>query len=82
LKLIIEPADGVAPLLTAIRSARKSVEIAIFRLDRTDIETALTGAVEKGVKVTASCQRLRAPGSDSSSTPASAQEGSPVSGSS
>jgi hypothetical protein len=28
-KLIIEPADGVGPLLAAIRSAKRSVEIAI-----------------------------------------------------
>jgi len=54
LKLIIEPADGVASLLTAIRSAKKRVEIAVFRFDRTDIETALTAAAERGVKVTAS----------------------------
>jgi phosphatidylserine/phosphatidylglycerophosphate/cardiolipin synthase-like enzyme len=54
LKLIIEPADGVAPLLTAIGSAKKTVDIAIFRFDRTDIETQLTAAAERGVKVTAS----------------------------
>ena len=40
-KLIIEPADGVAPLLAAIKSAKKSVEIAIFRFDRKDVEAAL-----------------------------------------
>jgi phosphatidylserine/phosphatidylglycerophosphate/cardiolipin synthase-like enzyme len=53
LKLIIEPADGVAPLLALIKSAKRSVEIAIFRFDRTDIETALKAAAERGVKVTA-----------------------------
>jgi phosphatidylserine/phosphatidylglycerophosphate/cardiolipin synthase-like enzyme len=52
-KLIIEPADGVGPLLAAIKSARKRVEIAVFRFDRTDIETALKSAAERGVKVTA-----------------------------
>jgi phosphatidylserine/phosphatidylglycerophosphate/cardiolipin synthase-like enzyme len=52
-KLIIEPADGVAPLLSAIRRAKKSVEIAIFRLDRRDVETALTDAAARGVRVTA-----------------------------
>jgi len=52
-KLIVEPADGVAPLLAAIKSAKKRVEIAIFRFDRTDIETALKAAAERGVKVTA-----------------------------
>jgi cardiolipin synthase len=53
MRLIIEPADGVAPLLAAIKSAKRSVEIAIFRFDRTDVETALKGAVGRGVKVTA-----------------------------
>ena len=53
MKLIIEPADGVAPLLSAIKSAKKSVEIAIFRFDRKDVEAALKAAAERGVKVTA-----------------------------
>jgi len=52
-KLIIEPADGVAPILSAIKSAKKSVEIAIFRFDRKDIEMALKAAAAKGVRVTA-----------------------------
>jgi phosphatidylserine/phosphatidylglycerophosphate/cardiolipin synthase-like enzyme len=52
-KLIIEPADGVAPLLSAIKRARTSVEIAIFRLDHKDIETALVDAAARGVRVTA-----------------------------
>jgi cardiolipin synthase A/B len=52
-KLIIEPADGVAPLLSAIKRARKSVEIAIFRFDRKDIETELKAAAARGVRVTA-----------------------------
>jgi phosphatidylserine/phosphatidylglycerophosphate/cardiolipin synthase-like enzyme len=52
-KLIIEPADGVAPILAAIKSAKKSVEIAIFRFDRKDIELALKTAAAKGVRVTA-----------------------------
>ena len=53
MKLIIEPADGVGPLLTAIKSAKKSVEIAVFRFDRKDIESALKAAATRGVKVTA-----------------------------
>jgi cardiolipin synthase len=50
-KLIIEPADSVAPLLAAIKSAKKSIEIAIFRFDRKDVEMALKAAAERGVKV-------------------------------
>ena len=53
MKLIIEPADGVAPLLSAIKNAKKIIEIAVFRFDRKDVETALKAAADRGVKVTA-----------------------------
>lgn len=53
MKLIIEPADGVAPLISGIKRARTSVEVAIFRLDRKDVETALKEAAARGVRVTA-----------------------------
>jgi cardiolipin synthase len=52
-KLIIEPADGVGPILAAIKSAKKSIEIAIFRFDRLDLEKALITAAARGVRVTA-----------------------------
>jgi phosphatidylserine/phosphatidylglycerophosphate/cardiolipin synthase-like enzyme len=52
-KLIIEPNDGVAPIISAIKNAKKSVEVAIFRFDYKAIEAALNAAVLKGVKVTA-----------------------------
>jgi cardiolipin synthase A/B len=53
-KLIIEPDAGVTPLLAAIKSAKKSVEIAIFRFDRRDVEAALkAAAATKRVGVTA-----------------------------
>jgi phosphatidylserine/phosphatidylglycerophosphate/cardiolipin synthase-like enzyme len=53
MQLIVEPADGVRPLLSAIQRAKKSIEIAVFRFDRSDIETALKAAAARGVKVTA-----------------------------
>ena len=53
MKLIIEPDDSAAPLHAALKSARKTLEIAIFRFDRSDIETLLKAAVADGVKVTA-----------------------------
>jgi phosphatidylserine/phosphatidylglycerophosphate/cardiolipin synthase-like enzyme len=40
-------------LLSAIERAKKSVEIAIFRLDRKDIEMALKAAAARGVRVSA-----------------------------
>jgi cardiolipin synthase A/B len=52
-KVIIQPDDGPSSLLSALKNAKESVEIAIFRFDRSDIETALKAAVSKGVRITA-----------------------------
>jgi len=52
-KLILQPRDGATPILTAIKKAKKSIDIAIFRFDRTDIEAELKAAAARGVKVTA-----------------------------
>jgi len=52
-KVIVQPDDGPSLLLSALKNAKQSVEIAIFRFDRSDIETALKAAVSKGIKVTA-----------------------------
>jgi cardiolipin synthase A/B len=51
LKLLVEPGDGVAPLVEAINSAKSRVEIAIFRFDRGEIEKALENAAARGVFV-------------------------------
>jgi phosphatidylserine/phosphatidylglycerophosphate/cardiolipin synthase-like enzyme len=53
MKLLIEPHDGVAPIVSAIKNAKKSVEIAIFRFEYGAIEAALKAAVVRGVKVSA-----------------------------
>lgn len=50
-KLIVEPDDGLAPLLSGIKQAKTSVEIVIFRLDRGELEAALRAAVARGVRV-------------------------------
>ena len=34
MKLLIQPRDGIAPLIAAIKKARKSIELVIFRFDR------------------------------------------------
>jgi cardiolipin synthase len=52
-KLIVQPRDGASPILTAIKKASKTVDIAIFRFDRADIEVELKAAAARGVKVTA-----------------------------
>ena len=53
LKLLTQPADGVAPLVSAIKNARKSVDIVIFRFDRAELEAGLKAAVGRGVPVSA-----------------------------
>ena len=53
MKLIVQPRDGIDLLLSAIKKAKKSVDIAIFRFDRTDVEVELKAAAARGVKVTA-----------------------------
>ena len=53
MKLIIQPDAGVAPVVTAIKQAKKSIDIAIFRLDRNEVTRALEAAVGRGVNVRA-----------------------------
>jgi phosphatidylserine/phosphatidylglycerophosphate/cardiolipin synthase-like enzyme len=50
-KLLIQPGDGVQALVKGIAGAKSSVEIAIFRFDRTEVERALAAAVGRGVSV-------------------------------
>jgi cardiolipin synthase A/B len=52
-KLIIQPDHGVAPLISQIRSATKSVDTTIFRLDLPNIEEEFRAAVRRGVSVRA-----------------------------
>lgn len=51
MKLLTQPQDGIASLIAAIKKARASVEIVIFRLDRKEVEQALEAAVGRGVRV-------------------------------
>ncbi len=53
MKLIVQPDAGIAPIVTAIKQAKKSVDILIFRLDRLEIARALAAAVSRGVRVRA-----------------------------
>jgi cardiolipin synthase A/B len=53
MRLLIQPEDGVRPLLDAIRGARRRLDLYVFRLDRDDIEQALRDAVRRRVAVRA-----------------------------
>jgi phosphatidylserine/phosphatidylglycerophosphate/cardiolipin synthase-like enzyme len=50
-KLLVQPEDGTTPLVTAVRHARKSVDVMVFRFDRADFRRALADAVTRGVTV-------------------------------
>jgi cardiolipin synthase len=52
-KLIVQPDAGVVPIVQALRAAKKSISLAIFRIDRVEIEKALATAVARGVRVRA-----------------------------
>ena len=49
--LIVEPDDGIGPILSAINKAKTGIDIGIFRLDRGDVAKALHAAVARGVPV-------------------------------
>ena len=53
MKLIIQPDEGVTPIVKAIKSAKKALDIVIFRFDRPEVEKALGQAVARGVNVRA-----------------------------
>jgi phosphatidylserine/phosphatidylglycerophosphate/cardiolipin synthase-like enzyme len=51
--LIVQPHDGIAPVLAAIKAATKSIDLTIFRLDRSEVVRAVGEAVDRGVAVRA-----------------------------
>jgi phosphatidylserine/phosphatidylglycerophosphate/cardiolipin synthase-like enzyme len=53
MRAIVQPGAGVASVVQAIRRARTTIDVCIFRLDRKEIEEALTSAVHRGVRVRA-----------------------------
>ena len=53
MRLLVQPEDGIQPIVEALRSAKKTIQILIFRFDRAEIERALVEAAQRGVAVTA-----------------------------
>jgi cardiolipin synthase A/B len=51
--VIVQPEAGAVPVVKAIRAAKKSIDVVIFRFDRDEIEKALAAAVQRGVTVRA-----------------------------
>lgn len=52
-ELIVQPAHGIEPILTAVDEARETLDIVIFRFDLKALEKAIEAAVKRGVKVRA-----------------------------
>ncbi len=53
MKLIIQPDAGLAPIITAIKQAKRTIDVLIFRLDRHELARALEAANARGVRVRA-----------------------------
>ena len=53
MKLITQPDAGAGPIVSAVRHARRCIDIVIFRFDLKDLEKELAAAVERGVTVRA-----------------------------
>src|SRR5713101_3541891 len=51
MELLVQPQDGITPIVNAIKKAKSSVEITIFRFDMGELQKALEQAVVRGVKV-------------------------------
>lgn len=53
MKRIVQPEGGLGPIVNAIKQAKKTLDVLIFRLDRAEIARALEAAVARGVQVRA-----------------------------
>lgn len=53
MELIVQPAHGIEPILTAVEAAQETLDIVIFRFDLKALEKAIEAAVNRGVKVRA-----------------------------
>ena len=53
MELIVQPTDGIKPVLAAIEKAQTTLDVSIFRFDLKAVEKAVEAAVKRGVKVRA-----------------------------
>ncbi len=51
MELIVQPEDGLTPLIAAIKKATKQIEVTVFRFDLKELQRALESAITRGVKV-------------------------------
>lgn len=53
MELIVQPNDGIKPILAAVEGAKRAIDIIIFRFDLKPLEKAIEAAVGRGVAVRA-----------------------------
>ena len=64
MKLLVQPDDGVGPVLEAIERAETSLDLYVFRLTHPKLKRALGDAVSRGVVVRALIAHVTADGSE------------------
>ncbi len=52
MKLLVQPEDGLTPLVNAIGAASTSIHIVVFRFDSNEMEEALAKAVPEASRCT------------------------------
>jgi len=62
MKLLVQPDDGVEPVLEAVEGAKRSIDMYVFRLAHPKLERAIADAVERGVAVRALIAHLNGSG--------------------
>ena len=62
MKLLVQPDDGVEPVLEAIEGAARSIDMYVFRLAHPKLARAIAAAVERGVAVRALIAHLNGSG--------------------
>ncbi len=64
MKLLTQPEAGIEQILKGIAKAKKSIQVTVFRFDRSEIEEALMEAVDRGVFVHALIAHTNRDGED------------------
>jgi phosphatidylserine/phosphatidylglycerophosphate/cardiolipin synthase-like enzyme len=62
MKLLLQPGNGIDEIVRGVDSARKSIELTIFRFDHRRLENALANAAKRGVFVHALVARTNSGG--------------------
>jgi len=62
MRLIVLPEDGMVAVVVGVRSAKKTIDMPIFRLDHVEVDKAIKAAVKRGVIVRALIAHINSAG--------------------